>query len=140
MQKLSSHGVYEVDSDTKLKIKEIFWADYCSEEDTLATISSTYEKYGYLVDTHTAVGLNVYEKYKEAAKDSTKTIIASTASPFKFNKSVSQAILNAEDIDNKNEFELLDELSEKTSVPIPSSLKDLRSKEINITGYAKNQK
>jgi threonine synthase len=53
MQKLSSHGVYEVDSDTKLKIKEIFWADYCSEEDTLATISSTYEKYGYLVFSHT---------------------------------------------------------------------------------------
>jgi len=130
MSDLSSSGVYEVDNDTKLKVKEIFWADYCSEEDTLATISNTYEKYGYLIDTHTAVGLNVYWKYKEATKDNTKTIIASTASPFKFNKSVAQAILSAEDIEGKNEFELLDELSQKTSVPIPKSLKELRNKEI----------
>lgn len=130
MGKLSGYGNYEIDNGTKSKVKEIFWADFCSEEDTLATISDTYKKYGYLIDTHTAVGLNVYRKYREATKDDTKTIVASTASPFKFNKSVSMAVLNAGDIEGKNEFELLDELSRKTSVPIPKSLRDLRNKEI----------
>lgn len=130
MNKLSTDGIYEVDDGTKTKIKEIFYADYCSEDDTLATIRKAYDKYGYLIDTHTAVGLNVYERYKEAYKDNTKTIIASTASPYKFNKSVSEAILNADELKGKNEFELLGILANKSSMPIPVSLKELENKEI----------
>mgnify|MGYP000917333966 FL=1 len=130
MKQLSSEGIYKIDESIRTKINEIFWADYSSEEDTLASIKKTYDKYGYLLDTHTAVGLNVYEKYKETTKDNTKTIIASTASPFKFNTSVSRAILEIEKIEDKNEFELLHILSDESTMPIPASLKDLENKRI----------
>ena len=130
MRKLSTEGIYEILESTKTKIHEIFWAEYSSEENTTDTIKAVYDKYRYLIDTHTAVGVNVYEKYKEATRDRTKTIIASTASPFKFNESVSKAILSDEIVKGKNEFDLLEILSKESGTAVPKGLRDLNKKEI----------
>ncbi len=130
MEELKDNGIYKVDDDTKRKISDIFWASYSSEDETLDTIKKVYRDYGYLIDTHTAVGMDAYRKYVLQTGDkNTKTIIASTASPFKFNKSVAKAILEEKKIRGKDEFRLLKILSEESKMPIPTGLKDLDKKE-----------
>jgi threonine synthase len=131
MEELKDNGIYQVDDDTKRKIADIFWASYSSEDETLDAIKKAYQDYGYLIDTHTAVGMDVYWKYVLQTGDKiTKTIIASTASPFKFNKSVSEAVLEEAKIRGKDEFELLKILSEESKIPIPNGLKDLDKKQV----------
>ena len=78
------------------KLKD-FYGNYASEEETAEAIRTLYEKTGYILDTHTAVASSVYGKYKAETKDETKTVIASTASPFKFTRSVMNAINPAYD-------------------------------------------
>ena len=106
MKELADDGVYNIDITTGKKISELFWADYSNEEETLKTIECIYDEYKYVVDTHTAVAIDVYDKYVISTGDMTKTVIASTASPFKFNESVAKAILGDDKIKGKNEFEL----------------------------------
>jgi len=130
MNELNETGTYIVPDITKQKIKEIFWAGYCNDHDTLAAIKETDENYSYVMDTHTAVGKNVYDQYVRETGDMTKTIIASTASPFKFNNSVLTALIGEEAIKGKSEFELLEILSEKSGLRIPKSLAELKSKTI----------
>ncbi|NSW90561.1 MAG: threonine synthase [Firmicutes bacterium] len=131
MKELKEDGIYKVDYETKKKVSGIFWASYSSEEETLNAIKKVYKDYGYLIDTHTAVGMDVYQKYVvEIGDKSTKTVIASTASPFKFSESVSKAVLGEEKIRDKDEFQLLEILSEECGIPIPYGLKDLDKKEI----------
>ena len=86
-----------------------------------------YEKYGYLIDTHTAVAYKVYEDYRNATGDETPTVIASTASAYKFAVSVAEALNMPKEPD---EFAYVRALREKTKVKIPSGLKDLDKKEI----------
>ena len=130
MGKLKREGIYTVDGNTRKKISRLFWAGHCSENDTMKTIEAIYAEYGYVVDTHTAVGIDVYDKYVISTGDMTKTIIASTASPFKFNESVVKAIFGEGSAKGRSEFELLDVLSKRCSLPIPEALKDLDKKEI----------
>jgi len=130
MNKLSHEGVYRVDDDIWKKISRNFWAGYTNENETLKTIECIYKEYNYVVDTHTAVGIDVYDKYVISTGDMTKTVIVSTASPFKFNESVVKAIFGDDNARGKNEFELLDILSERCGLPIPDGLKDLDKKEI----------
>lgn len=125
MAKLSETGAYTVNADIKAKLDELFFADYCDDDETMATISRVFSEHKYLVDTHTAVAIGVYEKYKNESGDKTKTLIASTASPFKFSDSVLSAL--GIDVDF-NGVELLDILSKTTqnSVPVPlAALKNL---------------
>lgn len=130
MNKLKCEGKYTVDTDTMNKISQIFWAEYSNEAETMETIKSVYSDYGYVVDTHTAVGIDVYDKYVISTGDMTKTIIASTASPFKFNESVVKAIFGDESTMGRSEFELLEVLSDKCGIAVPEGLKDLDKKEI----------
>ena len=130
MSKLRNDGVYTVDADTKNRISKIFWAGFTNEADTLKTIECVYNDYNYVVDTHNAVGIDVYDKYIISTGDMTKSIIASTASPFKFNESVARAILGEEAAKGKTEFELLDVLSNQCKLEIPEGLKGLDSKKI----------
>lgn len=130
MDKLKSQGAYTVNPETKKKISELFWAGCTSEAETLNTIECIFKDYKYVVDTHTAVGIDVYDKYVISTGDMTKTIIASTASPFKFNKSVVRAIFGDKGIEGKNEFELLEVLSQKCGIPVPEGLNGLDRKEI----------
>ncbi len=130
MQELAKEGFYKIDDETHDKIASIFWSEYSNENEILNTIRSIYEEYNYIVDTHTAVGIDVYDKYVISTGDVTKSVIASTASPFKFNKSVCTAILGKESVVGKSEFELLDMLAEKSGLVVPEGLKGLDTKEI----------
>ncbi len=130
MGKLNSEGSYEVDQDTKKKIQNIFWADYSNDSDTLKTIESVYLETGYVLDTHTAVAVDVYDKYVISTSDITKAVIVSTASPYKFNESVVKAISGEDAITGKSEFELLSVLNEKSGLKIPEPLKELKDKPV----------
>lgn len=128
---LGKTGRYEVSQDVKDQIKELFWAGCCDDEGTKQTIGDTFRKDHYLCDTHTAVAVNVYRQYKEATGDETKTVIASTASPYKFASSVLGAIT-----DNipEDEYEQIDELNRISGLPVPKALAELKNKPVRFTG------
>ena len=129
MYALKEDGMYAVDACTHEKVIANFWAGFTSDHDTLSVIEGVWRQYGYLMDTHTAVGYNVYQRYLKSTGDHRKTILASTASPFKFTASAAEAIM-PETKDKFDEFALLKELSAFTGQPIPSGLKDLEQKPI----------
>ncbi len=124
MEQLSSGGKYEITPDMRAQLSD-FYGNYCSEEETAAAIRTLYEDTGYVIDTHTAVASGVYCKYVAETGDKTKTVIASTASPFKFAPSVMGAI------DSKykgmDDFALIDELSKLAGVPVPCAVDELRT-------------
>jgi len=131
MNELRQEGKYTVDDETLQKIKNILWAGFCDDENTLKTIAETEKERSYVLDTHTSVAMNVYNQYIRATGDSAKTVIASTASPFKFGASVLRAITGDEEVD-KNEFVILDDLSKASSMKIPKSLYELSEKPIRF--------
>ncbi len=130
MEQLKQSGSYQVDDEVKERVQKVFWSDYASDEDTLETIKSVWHKHRYLLDTHTAVAFKVCQKYKQQTADSTKTVILSTASPFKFNASVAKAVLGAEAVNEKSEFELLDILAKHTGWQIPAGLRGIDAKQV----------
>jgi threonine synthase len=127
---LVSEGKYEVTDDVKNVLQKEFYAGYSDDEQTKDTIKSIYEQYSYTCDTHTAVAVKVYNEYKAKTGDTTKTIIASTASPYKFSASVLEAI----DEGNKitDEYEMIERLNELAKFEIPESLAELKDKEIRF--------
>ena len=125
MTALTKDGVYEITPQMQEKLKD-FYGNYASEEETAEAIRTLYEKTGYILDTHTAVAASVYGKYKAETKDDqTTTVIASTASPFKFSRSVMDAI--DPKYDTMEEFELIDELSKIGNVKIPNAIEEIRN-------------
>lgn len=131
MKSLAEDGKYEVSDEIKASIKEIFNADFATDAETKETIKKVFDKYGYTMDTHTAVAYAVYKKYQENTGDETKTVIASTASPFKFSGSVMQALTEDESYgNNMDEFDILDALSEKSEEKIPEALSELKTKPV----------
>ena len=125
MKALTTAGEYTISDDMKAELKD-FYGNYTSEAETAKVIKDLYEKTGYIIDTHTAVAAGVYAKYKNDSKDTeTKTVIASTASPFKFTRSVMNAIDPA--YDSKTDFELVDELSKLGNVAVPQAIEEIRS-------------
>ncbi|MDO4618957.1 MAG: threonine synthase [Clostridia bacterium] len=128
MKELNEKGSYEVTEDVKAKIKAIFAGGCADDEETMAAIKKCSEEHGYVMDTHTAVAKSVYDSYKAQTGDQTKTVIASTASPFKFNQSVLIALSGHGAVAGKDEFSLLSELSEVSGMDIPKSLAELQNK------------
>ena len=124
--KLSSEGKYEVNAEVKAKLAEEFAADFCDDAQTKETIHSIYEKYSYTCDTHTAVAVKVYNDYKNATGDTTKAVIASTASPYKFSAAVLEALEGK--VSNIDEYDKVDKIAELSDIPVPSALADLRNK------------
>ena len=127
MQELSAKGKYNITDDMKARLAD-FVGGYAGEAEVAATIRRIYEKTGYVMDTHTAVATTVYEKYREESKDELPTVIVSTASPFKFTRSVMEAIEG--EIDGKSDFELIDKLSEIANVKIPNAIEEIRTAEV----------
>jgi len=125
MEELKTKGKYEVGEAVRDRIGGLFWADFSSDQETQITIRRVWEEKQYLLDTHTAVAYNVYEKYVESSGDKTTTVIVSTASPFKFGKSVAEAILKPEELAGQDEFAILKILADYTGIPIPDGIKDL---------------
>ena len=124
MKALNTTGVYEITPDMREKLSD-FEGGYTSEEDTAKTIKDLYDATGYVIDTHTAVAAGVYNQYKEKTGDTTKTVIASTASPFKFTRSVMNAI--DKKYDAMGDFELVDELSKIGNVAVPNAIEEIRT-------------
>lgn len=124
MKSLKDTGKYEITSQMKEQLGD-FYGNYATEAEDAATIKKIYDNDNYIVDTHTSVAATVYEKYKKETGDETKTVIASTASPYKFTRSVMDAI------DSKyasmTDFELVDELCRISGVKIPKAIEDIRT-------------
>ena len=126
MDKLAENGEYKI-SDVAMKGLSKFYGGFADVEETNKTIGEMYEKNNYLMDTHTAVAYKVYKDYVSETGDNRPTLIASTASPYKFARSVAESIgING----CKNDFGYVEELSKTTGVEIPEGLRDLNKKEV----------
>ena len=125
MQNLAAEGKYEITDEMKAQLKD-FYGNYASEKETAEEIAEVYKKTGYIMDTHTAVASRVYRKYVAETGDQTKTVIASTASPYKFTRSVMDAI-DAEKNKGMGDFELVDALSELSGVKVPQAIEEIRT-------------
>ena len=126
MRELTEDGKYTITDEMKENLKD-FYGNYATEKETAAFIKELYEKTGYIIDTHTAVAADVYKKYREETGDNTPSVIASTASPFKFTRSVMNAI--DEKYDSMSDFELVDELSKIGKVKVPVAIEEIRNAE-----------
>ena len=125
MAALTKDGKYVITDAMKAELSEFFGA-FGSEEETAVKIKEVYDKEGYVMDTHTAVAAVAYDKYKAATgDDKTPTVIASTASPYKFTRSVMDAINPA--YDAEDDFELVDELNKVSKTAIPKAIEEIRT-------------
>ena len=127
MRELKEDGKYTITDDMKAQLSD-FYGNYASETETAQTIKTLYDNTGYIIDTHTAVASTVYKKYEEDTQDTNKVVIASTASPFKFTRSVMNSI-DAK-YDNMGDFELVDELSKIGNVKVPNAIEEIRDAKV----------
>ncbi len=124
MLSLKENGIYTITEEMKTQLKD-FYGNYATEEETEKTIQQLYEKTGYVIDTHTAVAAAVYKKYQEETKDQKKTLVVSTASPYKFTRSVMNSI--DKKYSNMEDFELVDELSRISHTAVPKAIEEIRN-------------
>ena len=124
MDALKTTGKYTITDEMKAKLAD-FTGGWASEEDTAKEIKRVFDETGYVMDTHTAVASSVYHTYKEKTNDDTKTIIASTASPYKFGTSVMSAI--DKKYEGMDDFALIDELCKTSGVKIPNAVEEIRT-------------
>lgn len=127
MNSLSKDGKYDITPEMKENLSD-FIGGYAKEDEVAATISEVYKKTGYVMDTHTAVASSVYRKYREASGDETPTVVVSTASCFKFTRSVMEALTGS--VEGKSDFELIDRLSAIANVAIPPAIEEIRTADI----------
>ena len=124
MNALVQGGAYAITDEMKAQLAD-FYGNYASEEETALKIHDLYDSTGYVIDTHTAVAACVYDKYKKETEDHKLTVIASTASPYKFTRSVMNAIDHK--YDSMGDFELVDKLSELSKVEVPKAIEEIRT-------------
>lgn len=134
---LAKEGRYSVTPEVLSKLRAGFYGGYCTDEETLSTIGKVFREYGYLSDTHTAVGLKVYEDYVQVTGDTAKTIIASTASPYKFTGSVLKAIIK--DPIPEDDFAQVELLAKLSGTTPPASLLALKDKKVRFTGSVQKE-
>ena len=127
MQRLKDDGAYAIDGAAKDALGRDFYADWCSEQETMACIKDTFKQYGYLLDTHTAVAAGVYEKYRQTG-DKTKTVIVSTASPYKFPQDVLASL--GEAAEGMTVFGMAQRLRDISGMPIPKQIEALEQKPV----------
>ena len=130
MAQLKEKGVYEITPEMKERLAA-FVGGYATEEETKEIIHDTYKKTGYVMDTHTAVAAYVCAQYRKDSKDEKKCLVASTASPYKFARSVMTSI----DVkyDAMDEFQLIEELHQVSGFPIPNAIDEIRNAEVRHT-------
>ncbi len=127
MNLLTSQGKYEITPDMKEKMN-CFIGGWADEEKTAVEIKTVYNNTGYVLDTHTAVASAVYRDYRQKTNDLSVTVIASTASPYKFGTSVMSAI--DEKYKGIDDFALIDELSKLSHTNIPKAISEIRKADI----------
>ena len=127
MGKLSRDGVYSITDSMKKGLQD-FYGNYANTDEVYEAIKNVYNNKKYLMDTHTAVGYVVFNKYRKETGDNRQALIASTASPYKFPRSICNAL--ELDVSNKDDFEILKLLNEYTNIEIPKNLVGLNNKKI----------
>ncbi|MBQ2422802.1 MAG: threonine synthase, partial [Clostridia bacterium] len=131
MSMLATEGKYVVSDAIKAKLSDEFFGGYATDDETKATVNATFNKFGYLADTHTGVAIKVYNDYVKETGDLTETVIVSTASPYKFAADVLDAVSPNES--NPTGVEAMDVLSNTTDTIIPTPLRDLDKREVRFT-------
>jgi threonine synthase len=129
MTELKNSGKYTISSSEKKILDSEFFANYCDEQECMETIADYFEEYGYVLDPHTAVAINVTESYKCFAKSNTPTVVLSTASPYKFASSVYTALTKCKAPEG---YEALTALSDLTSTPISTPLAGLDKRTVRF--------
>lgn len=127
MDELNKNGVYSISDKSKQFLSD-FYGNYAEPNKVYDAIKEVYNKDNYLMDTHTAVGYVVLNKYREETLDYRQALVASTASPYKFPRSICNAL--GIGIVDKNDFEILNILSDNTNINIPNNLKNLEEKNV----------
>ena len=127
MAQLKEKGEYEITPEMREKLSD-FAGGYATEQETLETIRTAYERTGYVMDTHTAVAAHVCAQYRNDHDDGRKCLVASTASPYKFIHSVMTAI--DPKYADADEFDLVDELSRISGTEIPKAIEEIRNADI----------
>ena len=127
MDELNEKGVYSISSESKAFLSD-FYGNYANTDEVYEAIKNVYNNKKYLMDTHTAVGYVVFNKYRKETGDNRQALIASTASPYKFPRSICNAL--ELDVSNKDDFEILKLLNEYTNIEIPKNLVGLNNKKI----------
>lgn len=130
MQGLARDGEYQVNESTAREVKRLFYGGYCTDTQTKETIGEIFKDRHYLCDTHTAVAMNVYNKYRNEYEDHTKTVVVSTASPYKFPDYVLQGLRQPAEGDP---FAQISALEAYTGCPAQAQLKELKSRNIRFT-------
>lgn len=127
MTSLSKTGRYEISPDMRMRLED-FLGGYATVEETMSAINKVYEANGYVMDTHTAVAASVYDKYMNSSRDTSPTVIVSTASPYKFAESVLKSI----GIKNvpEDDYEQAIILRDITGVKIPNALEEIHYADI----------
>lgn len=127
MNALKTEGAYEIDGAMKEKLCD-FYGGFADDRETIAAIQAVYSRSGYVMDTHTAVAYKVLEDYRRESGDAAPAIIASTASPYKFTRSVVEGMgLSTEGLDD---FQLIDVLSQRSGLEIPEPIKGLKERKV----------
>lgn len=121
---LASDGKFTVNDNVLSKLQNVFFGACCDDKCTLETIKSVFDEYGYLCDTHTAVAVNAYKQYVDKTGDNRPALIASTASPYKFSKSVISSLTSEIP---QNEFDIVDALSTLTNTVVPTPIAQLKT-------------
>ncbi len=137
---LKENGKYEVTPDVKEKISELFYAGCCNDSETKAAIKDCFDSYSYLMDTHTAVAYKVYGDYKKNTGDDTKTVIASTANPYKFGAAVFNALGGSDEGEKTDEFGIIEKLESMTNTVIPEPLAATKNKAVRFKEVIEREK
>lgn len=137
MKALSSHGAYEITDQMRENLQGIL-GGWASEQETKEAIDRTYSDYGYVIDTHTAVAASVYHNYITETNDSTKAVIVSTASPYKFGKSVLDALHTSDIPEDDYEQALI--LKKLSKTEIPNAVEEIRTAPVLHTKVCKTEK
>lgn len=130
MNQLTEAGHYRVDRDTLAALQNTFWSDYADDQETLQAMAGIYRERQYLVDPHTAVGINVLDKYLKRENDPHLSVILSTASPYKFTASTIRALFKNHPFQGSSELELIKILARETGMPVPDNLATLEKKPV----------
>lgn len=120
MNDLETSGQYQVSDELLDSIKQDFYCGFSTDQEVREAIQSVYQKTGYLMDPHTAVGYKVMRDYQKL--DDTPMVLLSTASPYKFANVVAEAIFD--DVPD-NSQQIMDKISRETEIPIPENLKNV---------------
>ena len=126
MRELAEEGRYTVTGSMRDFMSD-FRGGFATQKENAKAIRTIFQDTGYLIDTHTGVAAAVYDQYKNDTGDMTKTVIASTASPFKFARSVMEAVKGRDAVEGKDEFAVADALAEEAGIALPEAVEEIRT-------------